>query len=172
MVTLERNDEFKIEFVTPFNRAVNPISGDNWEARGIEPDVKCPAEEALERAYVLALEKIREKASPEGDKKQWLAWLKGYTEVRYAPIDVKTSVLETYAGFYGAAKIVFEEGRLWIIQPGRTRREPLLAVTEDTFIIDGEPEARFKFEKNEQGEVVAALVLFFDGSSRRVPKKK
>ena len=172
MVTFERNDELKIEFMIPYNRAVNPISGDNWEAKGIDPDVKCPAEEALERTYVLALEKIHEKAAPEGDKKQRLAWLKGYTEVKYAPVDVKTSVLETYAGSYGAVKIVFEEGKLWIIQPGRTQKEPLLAMTEDTFIIDGDPEPRFKFEKNEQGEVIAALVLFFDGSSNRVPKIK
>ena len=172
MVTFERNDELKIEFKIPFNRAINPISGDNWEARGIEPDVKCPPEEAFERTYVLALEKIREKASPEGDKKQWLAWLKGYTEVKYAPVDVETSVLETYTGSYGPAKIVFEEGKLWVIQPGRTQKELLLAMTEDTFIIDGDPEIRIKFEKNEQGEVIAALVLFFDGSSDRVPKIK
>jgi hypothetical protein len=171
-VTYERNDELKIEFKIPNSRAINPISGDNWEAKGIKPDVECPAEEALEKAYVLALEKIHEKTGPEGNKKQWLAWLKGYTEVKSAPVDVEASVLETYAGSYGPAKIVFEEGKLWVIQPGRTQKEPLLGMTEDTFIIDGEPEFRIKFEKNEKGEIVAALVLFFDGSSDRVPKMK
>jgi hypothetical protein len=164
-VTYERNDELKIEFKIPDSRAINPISGDNWEAKGIKPDVECPAEEALEKAYVLALEKIHEKTGSEGNKKQWLAWLKGYTEVKSAPVDVEAAVLETYAGSYGPAKIVFEDGKLWV-------KEPLLAMTEDTFIIDEDPEFRIKFEKNEQGEVVAALVLFFDGSSDRVPKKK
>jgi hypothetical protein len=172
MVTFERNDALKIEFKIPYNRAVNPISGDNWEARGIQPDVECPAEEAFEKAYVLALEKIREKADPEGNKKQWLAWLKDYMEVKSAPVDVEAAVLEKYAGTYGPAKILFENGRLWVIQPGRTEKEALLAMTEDTFIIDGEPEFRIKFEKNDRGEVVAGLVLFFDGTSDRVPKKK
>ena len=45
-------------------------------------------------------------------------------------------------------------------------------MTEDTFIIDGEPDFRIKFEKNEKGEVIAGRVLFFDGSSDRVPRKK
>ena len=171
-VTYERNDDLKIEFKIPNSRAINPISGDNWEAKGIEPDVACQAEVALEKAYVLALEKIHEKTGPEGNKKQWLAWLKDYTEVKSAPVDVEAAVLETYASSYGPAKIVFERERLFVLQPGRTEKEPLLAMTEDTFIIDGEPEFRIKFEKNERGEVIAALVLFFDGSSDRVPKKK
>lgn len=171
-VTYERNDDLKIEFKVPNSRAINPISGDNWEAKGIKPDMECPAEEALEKAYVLALEKIHEKTGPEGNKKQWLAWLKDYTEVKSAPVDVEAAVLENYAGTYGPAKIIFEKGRLWVLQPGRTQKKPLLAMTEDTFIIDGEPEIRIKFEKNEQGEVTAALILFFDGSSDRVPKKK
>jgi len=70
MVTYERNDELKIKFKIPFNRAVDPYSGDNWEAKGIKPHVECPAEEALEKAYILALEKIHEKTGPEGNYKQ------------------------------------------------------------------------------------------------------
>jgi hypothetical protein len=172
MVTFERNDELKIEFKIPFNRAINPYSGDNWEAKGISPDVECPAGEALEKAYVKALEKIHEKTGPEGNKKQWLAWLKDYLEVKFAPVDVEAAVLEKYAGNYGPAKIFFENGRLFVLQPGRTEKERLLAMTEDTFTIDGDPEIRIRFEKNDQGEVIAGLVLFFDGSSDRVPKRK
>ena len=37
MVTFERNDVLKIEFKIPYNRAVNPISGDNWEAKAFNP---------------------------------------------------------------------------------------------------------------------------------------
>jgi hypothetical protein len=171
-VTFERNDDLKIEFKIPDSRAINPISGDNWEAKGIQPDVECPAEAAMDRAYALALEKIHEKTGPEGDKKRWLAWLIDYNNAKSAPVDVGDAALQSYAGSYGPAKILFEEGRLWVIQPGRTEKELLLAMTEDTFIIDGEPDFRVKFEKNEQGGVIAALVLFFDGSSDRVPKKK
>lgn len=41
----------------PFARAINPISKTNWEGTGVEPDVKVPAADALEKAKRLALEK-------------------------------------------------------------------------------------------------------------------
>ena len=34
----------------PFARAVNPISKTNWEGTGVEPDIKVPADEALDVA--------------------------------------------------------------------------------------------------------------------------
>jgi hypothetical protein len=35
-------------------RAQNPISKTNWEGTGVEPDVKCNASEALDKAAELA----------------------------------------------------------------------------------------------------------------------
>ena len=42
------NDHFAIG--VPYARAVNPISKTNWEGTGIEPDVKVPAAQALDKA--------------------------------------------------------------------------------------------------------------------------
>jgi C-terminal processing protease CtpA/Prc len=39
-------------------RGVNPISGSNWEGSGVVPDVAVPADEALDRAYELAVEHL------------------------------------------------------------------------------------------------------------------
>ncbi|MCA9286789.1 MAG: S41 family peptidase [Phycisphaerales bacterium] len=44
----------------PFMRAMNPISGTNWEGVGVEPDVPTAAGVALERAQALAREAIRQ----------------------------------------------------------------------------------------------------------------
>ncbi len=38
----------------PMGRAVNPISGTNWEGTGVEPDVKVAADKALDEALKLA----------------------------------------------------------------------------------------------------------------------
>jgi retinol-binding protein 3 len=51
------DDHFMIG--VPFARAINPISKTNWEGSGVEPDVKVPAEEALDTATKLAMEQIR-----------------------------------------------------------------------------------------------------------------
>lgn len=46
------NDRFSL-FV-PTGRAINPVTGTNWEGTGVVPDVEVPAEQALERALELA----------------------------------------------------------------------------------------------------------------------
>jgi hypothetical protein len=42
-----------LEASIPVGRAINPVSGTNWEGTGVEPDVSCAADEALERAHGL-----------------------------------------------------------------------------------------------------------------------
>jgi len=45
------NERFTIG--VPFARAINPITKTNWEGTGVEPDVKVPAAEALDKAREL-----------------------------------------------------------------------------------------------------------------------
>ncbi|WP_327092118.1 S41 family peptidase [Nonomuraea sp. NBC_01738] len=42
----------------PSGRAVNPVTGTNWEGVGVAPDLAVPAEEAYDHAYKLALEHV------------------------------------------------------------------------------------------------------------------
>jgi len=51
------DDHFMIG--VPFARAVNPITKTNWEGTGVEPDVKVPADEALNVATRMAADEIR-----------------------------------------------------------------------------------------------------------------
>jgi C-terminal processing protease CtpA/Prc len=39
-------------------RAINPVSGGNWEGRGVQPDIAVPAADAFASAYQLALEHV------------------------------------------------------------------------------------------------------------------
>ncbi|MCU1685544.1 MAG: hypothetical protein JWQ81_6283 [Amycolatopsis sp.] len=39
-------------------RAINPVSGGNWEGCGVQPDIAVPAAEAFTTAYQLALEQV------------------------------------------------------------------------------------------------------------------
>ncbi|MEU1285071.1 S41 family peptidase [Kitasatospora sp. NPDC005856] len=47
-----------LELGVPIARAVNPVSGTNWEGVGVRPDVPCDAGEALDRALELALARL------------------------------------------------------------------------------------------------------------------
>ncbi|MBL8762036.1 MAG: S41 family peptidase [Phycisphaerae bacterium] len=55
------SDRFVIR--VPFMRACNPITKTNWEGTGVEPDVKVPASEALEKAQALAKDAIEHRAA-------------------------------------------------------------------------------------------------------------
>src|SRR5262245_26015696 len=50
----------------PVGRAVNPISGTNWEGTGVTPDIAVPQEDALRTAQILALRYVLEQAGDHG----------------------------------------------------------------------------------------------------------
>lgn len=50
------DDHFSV--AVPFARSMNPITRTNWEGTGVEPDVKVPADQALDVAVKLAIEAI------------------------------------------------------------------------------------------------------------------
>ncbi|MER5948872.1 S41 family peptidase [Streptomyces sp. NPDC001904] len=47
-----------LEATVPVGRAVNPVSGTNWEGTGVRPDIACAAADALDRAHELALARL------------------------------------------------------------------------------------------------------------------
>jgi len=50
------DDHFTIS--VPFARAINPVTKTDWEGKGVEPDVKVPAGQALDTAKQLAADKL------------------------------------------------------------------------------------------------------------------
>lgn len=48
------------EAFIPDGRAINPISGSNWEGIGVTPDIEVPREDALKLAHIMALKKVLE----------------------------------------------------------------------------------------------------------------
>jgi C-terminal processing protease CtpA/Prc len=46
------------EAFMPLGRAINPITQDNWEGKGVVPDIPTTSEQAFEIAYKLALEAV------------------------------------------------------------------------------------------------------------------
>jgi C-terminal processing protease CtpA/Prc len=47
-----------LQAAVPSGRAINPVTGTNWEGTGVVPDIEVPAAEAFDRAYRLALEHV------------------------------------------------------------------------------------------------------------------
>ncbi|MEZ0095195.1 S41 family peptidase [Streptacidiphilus sp. EB129] len=53
-----------LEATIPVARAINPVSGTNWEGVGVVPDLEVPAVDALDRAHREALAQLQGPAQP------------------------------------------------------------------------------------------------------------
>ncbi|MEK6336727.1 MAG: S41 family peptidase [Acidobacteriota bacterium] len=64
-----RINEHFVVFV-PTGRAINPVTGTNWEGTGVKPDIEVPSAQALKTAHLAALRKLLEGSTSERNKEQ------------------------------------------------------------------------------------------------------
>jgi len=145
----------------PTGRAINPITGTNWEGVGISPDIVVPADQALEAAHLDALKKIKEKTSDERVIEN-LDWAISTFEAKFNPITVEEQTLKSYAGSYGPRQIRFEDGGLVYQREGRPAFK-MIPMTEDTFWFEDIDYFRIKFVKDGNGNVTELVGLYQGG---------
>jgi C-terminal processing protease CtpA/Prc len=80
----------------PTGRAINPITGSNWEGTGVEPDVQVPAKMALETAQSLALRKLID-GCQDGDRRQALSEALHRVELDLASLEAAKTEIEPAA---------------------------------------------------------------------------
>ena len=120
-----------IGMTVPFGRAINPISGTNWEGVGVTPDIEVPQEQALLVAHELALKKAIDR-SEDQELVRNLKWDLETLHAELNPINVDEPTLRRYVGAYGPRTITFENGGLYYQREGRPRYR-MIPMTEDTF---------------------------------------
>ncbi len=153
----------------PQGRAINPITKTNWEGTGVEPHVKVPAPEALDKAHVLAMEKLMEKAVNEEDK-AYFEWHLPSLKAKFNPVKIETEVLKKYVGDYGDREIKMKEGKLYYNRKGNPENE-LKPLAEDLFFFEEAPYFRLKIEEKD-GEVVGLRGLYENGHTDYSAKTK
>jgi len=125
--------ELQVQMSLPFGRAINPITRTNWEGTGITPHEAVPAEEALDRALLLALEAIvTDKGEAEAPAAAWaLAGLKATAD----PMTLTTAEMESYTGQFGQRRIWIEAGSLYY---ARGENSPMLMTPmgDDLFMFE------------------------------------
>jgi hypothetical protein len=122
-------DKFIVNIPYAFSK--NPITQDNFEGKGVKPDVEIISENALSKAHSLALEK-RIAAENNETAKTALKW--AADGICSQSISLSEHVKKFYAGNYGPYKIHYENGFLYFqFGPGKLRMTP---ITEDYFKIE------------------------------------
>ncbi len=114
------NLNFRIR--VPFGRAINPISGTNWEGVGVKPHIPVPADSALDVAIYDATKSLLAKAEDE-ERRAALQWALAGLEIKRNPVTITALEMQDYVGTYGPRKIFIEDERLCYQREDRPQYE-------------------------------------------------
>ena len=164
-----RVDGYPMAVSLPFGRAINPITGTNWEGTGVEPDIEVTADRALDIAHLEVLAMI---AGMTGDaqRRQELQLTRASVKSRVDPIRLDATEIQAYVGGYGPHRVI-AKGEHLVLLMGGDLEIPMIAIGDDRFVLDGMEGVLVTFERNESGDVVAAVSLH-EGVEERHPQQQ
>ncbi len=101
-----------------------------------------------------------------GPEQAVVAWHREYSQRREREIKPDEDYLKNIAGDYGPRRLQFKDGRLHYLRKGGANPDgrPLIAMSRDTFIVDGSSHFRLKIELDGKGDPVKLIVLYVDGA--------
>lgn len=156
-------NNLKVGMSLPFGRAINPITGTNWEGTGIEPHIKTTNENAYNAAYLEALKKLHEKAADD-QRKNILSWHMSLLESKINPYTLDQNALNEYVGIYGPRKVTFENGNLYY-QRENNPSYKLIPMAKDKFYIAELDFFQVLFERDETGKIDRITGLYDNGQT-------
>ena len=157
-----------VAMALPFGRAVNPISGTNWEGVGVIPDVAVPSADALEHAYLLAVRKLKEEATDER-RIASLDFVKAGLEARLNPVSPSEAALRSYVGTYGPRTLSFEDGQLWYRRQGNPRMRAI-PLTETMFGFAEIDYFRIEVVLDQSGQPLKLIGHYDNGDTDESPR--
>jgi len=162
------DDSIYVEARIPFGRAVNPVTGTNWEGTGVEPDIAVPEEQALTAAQLDFCTK-RLAALPSETERFRLTWAQRELQVRLNPVTLGLEDLKPYLGVFGPRLITLENGALFYQRQDRPKYR-LIPMGDDLFALDGLEYFRAQFVRDSSGAVTELVGLYDDGTQDANPR--
>ena len=154
----------------PYGRAINPITGTNWEGVGVVPHKQVSANEALDVAYLEALNALLLECK-DNSRKAPLEWAKKRIEARLNPVVVTEEGMKEYIGKYGLRRVFIKEGELYYQRKGRTEYR-MVPLANNIFMLDGLEVLRIQFVRDSSGVVRKMVSLLESGPLRTYEKEK
>lgn len=162
VVTLDLGDNHYARLSLPFGRAVNPVTGTNWEGTGVKPNIETSAEQALSIAQFEILKTLSAAATDEQSKFSY-EWARDELDYQLNPMDTPMDGSSAYIGKYGPRNITLEDGNL-MYQRGEGRKMTLAPMGKADYFHVGELTGfRLQFERNASGEITGLIGHYNDG---------
>ncbi len=151
---LHNFEELGITIAIPHGASSDPRTGQDWEGVGVAPHVPAAAEQALDLAHLLALERLLE-TEDAPDRVFQAEWARRGLIARARPPRLEPDELEAYAGAYEEGREVWvDEGRLHFKHP-RRGESVLNPAGDDVFLLEAFFYWRIEFLRDEAGEVTS-----------------
>ena len=133
--------------IVPTARAINPISGTNWEGTGVTPDIQVSADEALD-TVLLSVFETAIKAGNESMKF-------GYAQIqaRLHPRTCTPQELDAYQGDYGSRHIRRVDDSLQYRRDEVGDWRTIVCFAKDQFVIEGLDGFIMRFDRDESGTI-------------------
>ena len=154
----------------PFARAINPVTGKNWEAIGVKPDVQINADSALDAA-TLSYYDHQINTSRDSSTVKTIKWSRDMLNAKLHPFNTDTTTLKTYIGNYADRIITFENSRLYL-KGSDNKKLKLIALSQTFFKLDNTDNLKLEFLKNPEGKVNEIAVIFDDGFVAKYKRKE
>jgi len=145
----------------PYARAINPLTGKNWEAIGVKPDILINADSSLDAA-VLSYYDFQIKTLKDSNSIKTIKWSRDMLNAKLHPFSVDTLTLKTYVGNFADRIVSFENSMLYFM--GRDgKKSKLIALTRTTFKIENTDNLKVEFLPTTTGDISELAVIFDDG---------
>jgi len=145
----------------PYARAINPITGKNWEAIGVKPDVQINADSSVDAA-VLNYYDFQIKTLKDSNSIKTIKWSRDMLNAKLNPLNINTLTLKTYVGNFADRIVSFDNGSLYFT--GRDgKKSKLIALTRTTFKIENTDNFKIEFLPTTIGDVKQLTFIFEDG---------
>lgn len=143
----------------PVARVIHPVSGDNWEGRGVVPDILAPDHLADHVAYRHALETLSAAAQDESTREELDRALALMLALE-STLAISDEQAAEYVGTYGIHEVRHEVGRLvvQVTEPSRGATLWLRPSGPGAFELEGLPGVSSlpaRFVRDDAGRVVA-----------------
>ena len=129
----------------PSWKQIYSASETGWEGVGVKPHIQTDANNALNSAYLEALNELTKTEVDEEEKKRY-RWIIDGLDARRNPVEVNELILKSYSGKYGNRTIFYENGELYY-QYGDRSKIKMIAVSENYFIVEIYDYFRVRFIK-------------------------
>jgi hypothetical protein len=159
---LDLGDGHYARMSLPFGRAINPITGTNWEGTGVTPDIETPAAQALGIAQFEILKTLSAAATDEQSKFNY-DWARDELDFQLNPTELQMDGAKAYVGQFGPRNITLLDGEL-IYQRGEGQKLTLSPMAKtDNFHVGDLDYFRIQFERDSKGNVVKLVGQYNDG---------